>query len=62
MTAFIDDSAYARQLWQEFGEVPIDDHDCITCDWRSFAKGTNRFDVWKWFEDFFQLSIEEVSA
>ena len=49
----------ARNLWKEFGDVPIDDNDCITCRWRSFEKGTNRFDIWKWFEDFFELSVAE---
>lgn len=47
----------ARQLWKEFRDVPIDDNDCIECDWRSFPKGTYRFNIWNWFEEFFDVSI-----
>lgn len=51
------DLEMAKQLWSEFGDVPIDDTDCITCVWRSFDKGTNRFDIWHWFETFFEVSV-----
>ena len=47
----------AKQLWLEFGDVLIDDNDCITCEWRSFSKGTSRFDIWHWFESFFDVSV-----
>lgn len=47
----------ARQLWEEFGDIPIDDNDSIVCQWRSFPKGTDRFYIWKWFEDFFEISV-----
>lgn len=53
------DLEYAKALWAEFGDVPIDNYDRITCSWRSFEKGTNRFVIWRWFEDFFELSIED---
>lgn len=53
------DREYAKALWAEFGDIPIDNYDRITCRWRSFEEGTNRFVIWRWFEDFFQLSIEE---
>ena len=51
------DLEMAKQLWEEFGDVPIDDNDCITCGWRSFEKGTNRFEIWHWFETFFKVSV-----
>ncbi len=47
----------AKQLWEEFGDVPIDNNDCITYEWRSFPKGTNRFEIWHWFETFFEVSV-----
>ena len=50
----------ARWLWSEFGDVPIDDNDCIECDWRSFEKGTDRFEIWKWFDQFFDVAISEL--
>ena len=53
----MDDLEMACQLWEEFGDVPVDENDCITCEWRSFPKGTCRFDIWKWFEVFFDVSV-----
>ena len=58
-TAADQDLEYAKALWEEFGDVPIDNNDCITCQWRAFEKGTYRFNIWKWFEDFFQISVAE---
>lgn len=49
----------AKILWEEFGNVPIDDNDNIACWWRSFGKGTNRFEIWHWFEEFFEISVAE---
>ena len=56
----MDNLKIARQLWEEFGDVPINDSDCILCQWRAFPKGTYRFDIWKWFEEFFEVSIAEI--
>lgn len=47
----------AEDLWQELGNVPIDDNDNIDEDFYSFQKGTCRFDIWSWFEDAFDLSV-----
>ena len=59
MNEYMENLEIARYLWDEFGEVPIDDNDKITCEWRSFKKGTNRFDIWHWLEDFFDVSVEK---
>lgn len=47
----------ARSLWEEFGDVPIDNNDCITEDWNGFEAGTDRFDIWHWFEEEFGISV-----
>lgn len=52
-------SKTARDLWSEFGDVPIDNNDAIETDWYSFKKGTNRFEIWQWFENAFKISIEK---
>ncbi len=45
-------------LWKEFGSVPMNpETECIEEEWHGFAAGTFREDIWKWFEDTFQLSI-----
>ena len=40
-----------KRLWNEFSEVPIDDDDNIERDFRNFPKGTDRFEIWSWFDD-----------
>ena len=50
-------NATVKALWNDFGEVPIDNHDLIQTDWYIFKKGTDRFEIWSWFEDHFQVSV-----
>ena len=40
-----------RRLWKEFSEVPVDNDDKIGRDFLDFKKGTDRFEVWHWFDD-----------
>lgn len=40
-----------KELWKEFSEVPIDGNDRIERDFRDFPKGTDRFEIWRWFDD-----------
>lgn len=48
----------AEDLWAEFEDVPLmEDSDDIDEDWYSFPKGTNRFEIWQWFEEAFHLSV-----
>lgn len=49
-----------KELWDAFGDVPIDNHDLIETQWLQFEKGTNRFDVWEWFERMFKVSVKEL--
>ena len=39
-----------RELWKEFSEVPIDDNDEILRGFQHFPKGSDRFEVWAWFD------------
>lgn len=39
-----------QTLWQDFGNVPTDD-DLIIEDWEHFPAGTDRFEIWHWFEE-----------
>lgn len=40
-----------EKLWEEFGNIPIDNNDRITERFYHWKKGTNRFDIWHWFDD-----------
>lgn len=39
-----------EQLWDEFANVAIDEDDCITQDFHTFDTGTDRNEIWQWFD------------
>lgn len=41
---------YLDDLWEEFGDVAIDNNDCILEPFRDWESGTNRFEIWQWFD------------
>jgi len=47
----------AKLLWAEFADIPIDDEDRIDERFLDFEKGTDRFEIWHWFESSFNCSI-----
>ena len=40
-----------EKLWSMFGDVPINNNDEIEQDFLWFPIGTDRFDVWHWFDE-----------
>lgn len=49
-----------KTLWEEFGDVSMDpDTECIESIWHGFPAGTYRVEIWKWFEETFQVSVAE---
>ncbi len=40
-----------EELWSAFGDVPINDDDEIEQEFLWFPIGTDRFDVWHWFDE-----------
>lgn len=62
----LDDSFYnckelhVKDLWLEFGDVPMDpETECIEEEWNGFPAGTNREEIWHWFEETFGVSVAE---
>ena len=47
----------AKELWEQFGDIPIDDNDCIVEPFKQFPIGTDRFEIWHWFEREFNVSV-----
>jgi hypothetical protein len=47
----------ALKLWNDFSNVPINEEDLIELHFIHFEKGTNRFEIWQYFETNFDLSI-----
>lgn len=44
-------------LWELFGDIPIDDGDNILEDFFGFEAGTNRFDIWHWFDERYPAGV-----
>ena len=41
-----------EELWAEFGDVPMDpETEKIEEDWNGFPAGTDREEIWHWFEE-----------
>lgn len=53
----------AQKIWEHFGDVPVDEDDNIDEDFEIpeldvfFEKGTDKFEVWHWFEETFDISV-----
>lgn len=48
-----------QALWNEFGDTPIKDNDEIDEAFYIWPKGTNRFDIWQWFNKYHSKGIAE---
>ena len=51
----------ARRLWEELEDVPFDETDdsrlVLAEDWHGHPKGTDREEIWYWFEETFHVSV-----
>ena len=47
----------AKKLWNELGDIPINESEEIEEAFIHFPKGTDKVDIWHWFEEEFNLSI-----
>jgi len=53
-----DDIEQAKKLWEQFEDVPMNpETECIESDWKGFPIGTNREEIWHWFEEQFNISV-----
>jgi hypothetical protein len=52
----------AKNLWAELGDIPVNEEDELdenffTHTGMMFERGTDKFEVWHWFEDVFGVSV-----
>lgn len=40
-----------KKWWDEFSEVAVDNDDRIERAFRIFEKGTDRMEIWRWFDE-----------
>ena len=60
------DMDLVKELWEQFGDIPMNEEtECIEAWWgsalwcKAFRPGTHREDIWKWFEETFDISVAE---
>jgi len=46
-------------LWDELGNVIVDEDDNIEQGWKHFPVGTNKLEIWHWIEETYNVSIAE---
>ena len=51
-----------EDAWEAFGDIPIDDNDLIQQEFLGFPIGTNRFDVWKWFDEHYTGGVAKLAG
>ena len=51
--------AKARELWSQLGDTTTDEDGNIDVPFLDFPEGTDREDIWAWFEIEFDVSVAE---
>lgn len=54
------DDEKLEYLWEEFGDVLIDDDECILDDFLGFECGTHRETVWHWFDERYSGGVAKL--
>lgn len=54
------DDAKLEFLWEEFGDVLVDDDECILDDFLGFECGTHREAVWHWFDERYSGGVAKL--
>lgn len=48
-----------KKLWQQLGDIPINNNEEIEERFLHFNIGTDIYTVWHWFEENFDISVAE---
>jgi hypothetical protein len=46
-----------KKLWQKLGEIAVNEEDEIEDSFLHFEKGTDKQEIWHWFEEKFNISV-----
>jgi len=49
-----------KTLWLEFGDIPVNNEDELEVRFLVFEKGTNKLEIWHWFEVLFNVVLSEL--
>jgi hypothetical protein len=45
------------ELWENLGDVPVNESEEIEEDFLHFEKGTDVYEIWHWFEETYNISV-----
>ncbi len=45
------------ELWYAFTDIPIDNEEYIDVDFYIWPKGTDRYEIWHWFDEKFPNGV-----
>ena len=48
--------------WKEFGNIPVDAEDNITEDFKHFEAGTDRMEIWHWFDENYSKGLAALQG
>ncbi|KKL19014.1 hypothetical protein LCGC14_2469700 [marine sediment metagenome] len=48
------------KLWDDLGNISVNDNDCIEQDFLHFKKGTNKLDIWHWFDENHSIGVHAL--
>ena len=57
---YMDTDDLIQELWKSFSNVPFDDGEkdlVLGQDWFIFEKGTEREDIWQWFDSHYSKGV-----
>lgn len=49
-----------RELWQQLGDVPVNEEDEIDEDFDIWEKGTDKFEIWHWFDEKYEQGVYKL--
>jgi len=59
-TTYLDLSEEAKNIWQNLGNVTINENDEIDIPFMHFPIGTHREEIWLWFEGKFNTIVGNI--
>lgn len=47
-------------LWERLGNIPVDDDGCIEEDFLEYVEGTDREEIWQWFDENYSKGVASL--
>ena len=49
-----------ENLWQQLGDIPISDTECIDEEFHIWKRGTDRIEIWYWFDEMYKEGVYKL--